>query len=86
MLEQSYSRHFGQAGRPAHDARLVIGLLLLKHMTKLRDAEIVQLVRENPYMQAFCGLDNFASGSVITCKPFAASITSPPAASSTPAP
>lgn len=64
-LEQSYSRNFSEAGRPAHDARLVIGLLLLKHMTRLSDIEIVQLVRENPYMQAFCGLDNFASGSVI---------------------
>lgn len=52
-LEQSYSRHFSDTGRPAHDARLVIGLLLLKHMTGTSDVEIVQLVRENPYMQAF---------------------------------
>lgn len=64
-LEQAYSRNFGETGRPAHDARLVIGLLLLKHMTRASDAEIVQLVRENPYMQAFCGLDNFAAGNVI---------------------
>jgi IS5 family transposase len=64
-LEQAYSKHFSHTGRPAHDARLVIGLLLLKHMTGSSDAEVVQLVQENPYMQAFCGLDDFASGSVI---------------------
>lgn len=64
-LEQTYSRHFAETGRPAHDARLVIGLLLLKHMTKASDVDIVQLVRENPYMQAFCGLDTFAAGSLI---------------------
>jgi len=64
-LEQSYSRYFSHTGRPAYDARLVIGLLLLKHMTRLSDVEIVLLVRENPYMQAFCGRDSFSSGSVI---------------------
>lgn len=64
-LEQAYSRYFSDTGRPAHDARLVIGLLLLKHMTGISDVEIVLLVRENPYMQAFCGLDNFAAGQLI---------------------
>jgi len=65
QLENSYRRHFSHTGRPAHDARLVIGLLLLKHMTGNSDKEIVQLVSENPYMQAFCGLDNFNAGKLI---------------------
>lgn len=64
-LEQTYSRHFADSGRPAHDARLVIGLLLLKHLTGASDREITQLARENPYMQAFCGLDTFAAGQLI---------------------
>jgi len=65
QLENSYSQQFSHTGRPAHDARLVIGLLLLKHMTGTSDREIVQLVCENPYMQAFCGLDNFNAGKLI---------------------
>ena len=65
QLENSYCKHFSDTGRPAHDARLVIGLLLLKHMTGTSDREIVQLVCENPYMQAFCGLDSFVAGKMI---------------------
>ena len=65
QLEQKYSQHFSHTGRPAHNASLVIGLLLLKHMTGTSDREIVQLVCENPYMQAFCGLDNFNAGKLI---------------------
>lgn len=65
QLESIYIQNFSSIGRPAHDARLVIGMLLLKHITGTSDREIVQLVRENPYMQAFCGLDNFSSGNLI---------------------
>jgi IS5 family transposase len=65
QLENSYSQQFSHTGRPAHDARLVIGLLLLKHMSRTSDSEIVHLVCENPYMQAFCGLDNFTTGKLI---------------------
>ncbi len=64
-LDNSYSQHFSHTGRPAHDARMVIGLLLLKHMTGSSDREIVQLVCETPYMQALCGLDNFSAGKLI---------------------
>jgi IS5 family transposase len=64
-LENSYSQHFSTTGRPGVDSRLAIGLLLLKHMTGTSDREIVQLVSENPYMQAFCGLDNFTAGKSI---------------------
>jgi len=64
-LENSYSQHFSTTGRPGIDSRLAIGLLLLKHMTGTSDREIVQLVCENPYMQAFCGLDNFTAGKMI---------------------
>ena len=37
-LEEDYRKHFSDVGRPAKDAQLVIGLLLLKHMTGLRGA------------------------------------------------
>ncbi len=54
-LEFEYLKYFSDAGRPAKDAQLILGLLLLKHMTKLSDREIIAEVMENPYMQAFCG-------------------------------
>jgi IS5 family transposase len=65
QLENFYSQYFSDIGRPAHDARLVLGMILLKHLTVTSDEEIVQLVRESPYMQAFCGLDSFTTGNLI---------------------
>lgn len=60
-LESRYESYFSKLGRRALDGRLVIGVLLLKHMTGLSDEDIVALVNENPYMQAFCGLEDFAT-------------------------
>jgi hypothetical protein len=60
-LEDEYRKHFSDVGRPAKDAQLVIGLLLLKHMTGLSDEALVEEVLENPYMQAFCGFGEFAT-------------------------
>jgi len=54
-LENRFQSYFSDIGRPAKDFHLVIGLLLLKHMTGFSDETIVALVNENPYMQAFCG-------------------------------
>jgi len=60
-LEFEYLKYFSDAGRPAKDAQLILGLLLLKHMTKLSDREIIAEVMENPYMQAFCGFHTMAT-------------------------
>jgi IS5 family transposase len=64
-LEEEYAKHFSDVGRPAKDAQLVIGLLLLKHMTGLSDEGIVQDVLENPYMQAFCGFEKFVTKEIL---------------------
>jgi len=64
-LEEEYAKHFSDIGRPATDAQLVIGLLLLKHMTGLSDEGIVQDVLENPYMQAFCGYEKFVTEEIL---------------------
>ena len=60
-LEARFQSYFSYRGRPAKDCQLVIGLLLLKHMTGFSDEAIVALVNENPYMQAFCGLERFST-------------------------
>lgn len=64
-LEDEYRRYFSDVGRPATDAQLVIGLLLLKHMTGLSDEDVMEEVLENPYMQAFCGFREFVTEEIL---------------------
>jgi len=46
-------------GRPAKDARLVIGAVIIKHKLCLSDDETVQQIQENPYLQYFVGLAGY---------------------------
>ena len=43
-------------GRPAKDARLVIGAMIIKHKKGLPDEEVIPEIQENPYLQFFVGL------------------------------
>lgn len=60
-LEREYAKYFSDKGRPGLDARLVIGLFLLKHMSGLSDRELILQLQENVYWQAFCWLEGFVS-------------------------
>lgn len=64
-LEKMYRSYFSEIGRPALKGRLVIGLLLLKHMTGLSDRDVVLWLQENPYWQAFCGFKDFVTGKML---------------------
>lgn len=69
-LADAYYQSFSvQMGRPAKDARLVIGAVIIKHKLKLSDEETVCMIQENPYLQYFCGLKSFQ-----TQPPFAPSL------------
>ena len=46
-------------GRPAKDARLVIGAVIIKHKLVLSDRETVAQIQENPYLQYFVGLPGY---------------------------
>lgn len=48
-----------ESGRPAKPARLVIGAILIKHRLCLSDIETIEQLRENPYLQYFCGLQRY---------------------------
>ncbi|MEO6423655.1 MAG: IS5 family transposase [Candidatus Nitrotoga sp.] len=50
-----YKNHSSTHGRPAKDARLVIGAVIIKHKLCLSDEETVQQIRENFYLQYFVG-------------------------------
>lgn len=55
-LEPLYSRG---KGRPAKPVRLMVGLLILKHVRNVSDEEVVAQWAENPYYQYFCGEEHF---------------------------
>jgi IS5 family transposase len=46
-------------GRPAKPIRLMVGLLILKHLRNVSDENIVEQWSENNYYQYFCGELNF---------------------------
>lgn len=46
-------------GRPAKPIRLMVGLLILKHLRNISDENIVEQWSENVYYQYFCGLEMF---------------------------
>ena len=46
-------------GRPAKDARLVIGAMIIKHKKRLPDEEVIPEIQMNPYYQYFVGLKSF---------------------------
>jgi transposase, IS5 family len=47
------------AGHPPLPARLMAGLLILKHMHSLSDRALCERWLENPYFQYFCGEEVF---------------------------
>ena len=49
-------------GRPGKPIRLMVGLLILKHIRNLSDESVVEQWGENVYYQYFCGQTSFASG------------------------
>ncbi|PGH37929.1 MAG: hypothetical protein CRN43_18230, partial [Candidatus Nephrothrix sp. EaCA] len=55
-------------GRPAKSIRLMVGLLLLKHIRNVSDESIVEQWTENIYCQYFCGETHF-----VPCAPCEAS-------------
>ena len=60
-LEKEYNsrldnRKKGAGNKPA---RMILGAMIIKHKLNLSDAETVEIIRESPYMQYFCGLHEF---------------------------
>ena len=62
MFEQSFAPLFSATnGRPAKPVRLMVGLLMLKHIRNVSDEQVVDQFRENAYYQWFCGMDSFST-------------------------
>lgn len=49
-------------GRPSKPIRLMVGLLILKHIRNISDESVVEQWSENNYYQYFCGESSFVPG------------------------
>jgi len=66
MADGYYKSLTAGMGRPAKDARLVIGAVIIKHKLKLSDEETIEQIRENPYLQYFVGFSEFQKEAVFS--------------------
>lgn len=54
-VEEQFGKHYSHTGRPAKPIRLMVSLLLLKHIENLSDEAVVRNWKLNPYYQYFSG-------------------------------
>ena len=68
-FENKLSKYYknDNIGRPNKAIRLMVGLLLLKQLKKLSDERVVEEWKQNPYMQYFCGYNEYQVG--LPCHP-----------------
>ncbi|HUZ58289.1 MAG TPA: IS5 family transposase [Hanamia sp.] len=59
-FDDSFAKHYSDEGRPAKEIRLMVGLLILKHVRNLSDESVVEQWAENAYYQYFTGEKMFA--------------------------
>lgn len=63
---RAYQKNFkSRRGAPTIDARIVLGVVIIKHLLKLDDEGVIEMIQENPYMQYFLGLKSFTSKPVM---------------------
>ncbi len=67
IFEQAFSKLYSEEGRPAKPIRLMVSLLMLKHVRNLSDESVVEQWFENIYYQYFSGEKTYACG--VPCEP-----------------
>lgn len=60
IFEQAFAKHYSQEGRPAKPIRLMVSLLILKHIRNISDESVVEQWFENIYYQYFSGEKSYA--------------------------
>lgn len=59
-VEGKYSKLFSaNNGRPAIQVRVALGALIIKEKKNLSDEELVEDIRESPYLQYFLGYEGY---------------------------
>lgn len=59
QFEIAFSPLYSNEGRPAKAIRLMVGLLILKHIRNISDESVVEQWAENAYYQYLCGETSF---------------------------
>jgi IS5 family transposase len=62
LFEEAFKKHYSEQGRPAKPIRLMVALLMLKHIRNLSDESVVEQWMENVYYQYFSGETAYACG------------------------
>jgi transposase, IS5 family len=62
VFEQAFAKLYSEEGRPAKPIRLMVSLLMLKHIRNLSDESVVEQWFENIYYQYFSGEKTYACG------------------------
>jgi IS5 family transposase len=67
IFEDAFAPLYSEEGRPAKPIRLMVSLLMLKHVRNLSDESVVEQWFENIYYQYFSGEKTYACG--VPCEP-----------------
>jgi len=67
VFEDAFAKLYSEEGRPAKPIRLMVSLLMLKHVRNLSDESVVEQWFENIYYQYFSGEKTYACG--VPCEP-----------------
>lgn len=62
VFERAFGKLYSREGRPAKPIRLMVSLLVLKHVRNLSDESVVEQWMENIYFQYFGGEKSYACG------------------------
>ena len=62
VFEEAFAKLYSEDGRPAKPIRLMVSLLMLKHIRNISDESVVEQWSENCYYQYFGGEKVFACG------------------------
>ena len=62
VFDETFKKHYSDEGRPAKPIRLMVSLLMLKHIRNLSDESVVEQWMENIYYQYFSGEKSYACG------------------------
>jgi len=61
IAEEKYAHMFHKNGRKAKDIRKALGALLIQQDLKCSDVEVVNHIKENPYLQHFIGMGKWSN-------------------------
>jgi IS5 family transposase len=61
-FEEAFSKLYSEEGRPAKSIRLMVSLIILKHIRNISDESVVEQWFENIYYQYFSGEKSYACG------------------------